>query len=84
MRDVSLNKLVARVISNRRQVLEVAGLCQFVEIEDFKLRVRYSEPDKRRADESGASRYDNFHVVIVSPCGAPRDYQCQVVRIRRS
>lgn len=68
--DVGVQKAVCRRIRRAVQGMDVAGIGQGVNIQDFMAAFQ-QQPDQIGADESGAARNDNFHnTVFRERCGA--------------
>ena len=78
--DVAVHKAVALIAIDRRQILQIPGVGQLVEIDDVEIGIRDHHAHKRRADETGATGYQNFHEKI-DPSGrqmAAENYLCCV------
>ena len=56
-----MDEAVARIVRDRLQVLQVAGVSQLIEIDDADGRiVRQSQADEGRPDETRASGNEEF------------------------
>ena len=68
--DVHADKLVVRALLDVLQVGQVAGVSEFVEVDDVVVRVlRDEEADDMRTDEAGAASDDDvFHIRRVAKC----------------
>ncbi|MNP29572.1 hypothetical protein D3C76_1226040 [compost metagenome] len=60
--NIGLNELVASVVGNAGQRLEIAGIRQFVQVEHFMLSVLNQLADKGRAYETGSAGNKDTHV----------------------
>ncbi|MNP12715.1 hypothetical protein D3C76_1049640 [compost metagenome] len=60
--DIGLEELVARVAGCRCQGFEVAGVGQFVEVENLMLGVVQQMANERRANEAGSAGDQESHV----------------------
>ena len=68
--DVGVQKAVCRGIRQTVQGMDVAGIGQGVNIQDFMAALQ-QQPDQIGADESGSACHDNFHsTVFRERCGA--------------
>jgi hypothetical protein len=63
IQDVALLKAVARMVLNRLQIAEIAGVGELIEIQQTRRLLRDPLQNEIRADESGAAGDENqiFH-----------------------
>src|SRR5262249_16644316 len=59
--DIAVDEAIAGLIFNRRQVFQVARVRELIEIDDGVIRLRDQQAHERRADKSGATRYQDLH-----------------------
>jgi hypothetical protein len=60
--DVAVHEPVPRVVGDRRQVLQVAGVGQLVERDDVGVVMGEDVTDECRADKSGPSGDEQLHL----------------------
>jgi hypothetical protein len=61
--NIGLHELIAAVAGNRSQGLEIAGIREFVEVEDFVFGVADQVTHYGRPDEAGTACNQNSHVI---------------------